>query len=350
MFRAKTVLVLGAGASCEVGLPEGSALLTTIARLLTFRFEHSSEPTQGDRTIFYALRERLKEGTDVTRLNEHLRAAVQITQSAVQAISIDNVIDMLEDANAEAVGKLGISKAILDAEADSDYFRAIPDRPYELNIARFPSTWYSRLTKILTEGVRRSNIKHLFDNLTIINFNYDRCLENYLCYSISNYYGIALAEAQKLVDQLPMYRPYGRVGKLPWQSGGEPAIEFGRRGVREVNEAALQLRTFTEQIEEGETLASMRDALAAADRIVFLGFAFHRQNMKLLAVNRDEIPEILATAYKVSGSDRGVITSELNDAFGLGLLQDNANIELFGKPCVDLFDEYWRTLTATPRE
>jgi hypothetical protein len=54
-------------------------------------------------------------------------------------------------------------------------------------------------------------------------------------------------------------------------------------------------------------------ALHDADRVVFLGFAFHRQNMKLLwpkpVVGIDRV--IFGTAKGISDSDVELVTSEL---------------------------------------
>lgn len=71
MFRAKTVFVIGAGASIEVGLPIGAELLRQIVGLTRFTFELSRRKT-GDEFIFNALKILLDEGSEVTKLNEHL--------------------------------------------------------------------------------------------------------------------------------------------------------------------------------------------------------------------------------------------------------------------------------------
>ena len=44
MFQSKTVFVLGAGASHELGLPLGSGLAKIISRKLNLRFEDTGTP------------------------------------------------------------------------------------------------------------------------------------------------------------------------------------------------------------------------------------------------------------------------------------------------------------------
>ena len=347
MFRARTLLVLGAGASAEVGLPIGAKLLQEIVKLTDIRFDH--QQISGDLHLLEALKLVLNEGRDVTRLNDHLHAAWQLGASAKQALSIDNVIDALEDKRVELVGKLGIVRAIHEAERQSSYFKDQNGRFDQPYLNRFGGTWYDSFTKLLTEGVRKSEVAGIFDNLTIINFNYDRCVEQYLQFSLANYYGLGLEQIRELMPKLTIHRPYGIAGKLPWQEGNLPAVEFGGGQVIGTAQAASQIRTFTEQVEEGEDLRRIRAAVQDAERIVFLGFAFHRQNLDLLAARAMPSAEVLATAYEVSKSDQAVIEQEVATAFELEDSTTERNIELADATCAALFKDYWRTLTADAR-
>ncbi|MFN3537831.1 MAG: hypothetical protein ACK4Y4_10320, partial [Brevundimonas sp.] len=122
-------------------------------------------------------------------------------------------------------------------------------------------------------------------------------------------------------------------------------------GAQQLANVAEQIRTFTEQIEEGDRLDAMRTAIASADRIIFLGFAFHRQNVALISTNIDDHTEILATALGISASDQGVIQNEVAEAFGYaGDVASLSRAQLATMPCSEFFKEYWRTLTAAPRE
>ncbi len=345
MFRAKTVLVVGAGASVEVGLPMGSDLLKQIVNLTHITFDHYSQKT-GDRGILEALKICLNEGADVTKLNEHVRAGWQLGESAKQALSIDNVIDALEDPKIELVGKLGIVGAILKAEAASPAFRRVENVPNTIDISKFSESWYDSLTKLLTENVRKSQIDGLFDNLEIVNFNYDRCLEHYLPFSLASYYGIDPDVIREIMKGLTIHRPYGIAGRLPWQEGDAPSVSFGDGSPQQLAEVAQQVRTFTERVTEGDQLAAMRAAMGGADRVVFLGFAFHRQNVELLGQRMPDHSEIIATAYQISRSDKSVIEDELGKAFQHEANINDSRIQLADMTCAQFFKEYWRTLTA----
>ncbi|WP_278069342.1 hypothetical protein [Brevundimonas sanguinis] len=349
MFRARTVFVIGAGASCEVGLPVGDSLLKAIVDLTHFEFD-IGRLMKGDRNIFDALKIFLDEGGDVSRLKAHLMAGRQLGKSAKQALSIDNVIDALENSEIEILGKLGIARAILKAEAESPYFKINFDTN-AIDVSKFKNTWYSSLTQLLTEQVKRSEIDKLFDNVEVVNFNYDRCLEYYLQYSLSDYCGVGLDIVRNSMSKLTVHRPYGLVGRLPWRPGDGPGVEFGQGAPQQLAQIVPEIRTFTEQVEEGDNLNAIRSAIAKADRIVFLGFAFHRQNVALISTEISDHAQILATAMGISSSDRDVIEDELAEAFGFAWDRlASSRVSLAVATCHELFKDYWRTLTAAAPE
>lgn len=345
MFRAKTLLVIGAGASVEVGLPIGTELLKQIVQLTHFSFDFRTLKS-GDHAILEALKLVLNEGREVDKLNEHLRAARQLGESAKQALSIDNVIDALEDPKIELVGKMGIVRAILKAEASSPTFKTPDNYPQNLDMSKFEGTWYGSLTKLLTENVRKSEIERIFDNFEIVNFNYDRCLEHYLPFSLASYYGVAPDDIRAIMPSLAIHRPYGIAGRLPWQQGNGPSVGFGQGNSQQLADVAQQVRTFTERIEEETELEAMKAAVASADRIIFLGFAFHRQNVELLSQKVQGHTEVLATAFGISKSDKSVIEDELSKAFEFDGILNEDRIILADATCNQFFKDYWRTLTA----
>jgi hypothetical protein len=344
MFRAKTLLIVGAGASYEVGLPIGSDLLRTIVQMTDLRFQRS-EQTHGSPALLEALKAALWPSVHEA-VDEHIRAGWQLAKSAQQAISIDNLIDALEDPKVELVGKLGIAQAILQAEGQSPAFRQSDSHTPSLDISKFAGTWYATLTKLLTENVRKSEVDGIFSNLEIINFNYDRCLEQYLPFSLSEYYGLEVKRFQTILGDLPIHRPYGSVGRLPWQSGDAPEVAFGRPDPDSVAMVSRGLRTFTEQVRDEAALRAIRAAVSRADRIVFLGFGFHRQNVELIASAVQGHTEILGTAMGISRSDLGAIDDEIWRAFELRGVRHDARVDLEDASCDHFFRGHWRTLTA----
>jgi hypothetical protein len=110
-----------------------------------------------------------------------------------------------------------------------------------------------------------------------------------------------------------------------------------------LNQMALQIKTFTEQLGDNSPLPEIHDAIMEADTIVFLGFAYHPQNMTLLhPPNPSKATKVLGTAFAVSEPDQKTI---IEDIAARGFTK-TGNIELFNGACVGLFDHYWRTLSS----
>jgi len=344
MFRANTVFVIGAGASYEAGLPLGSELLRRVAQSTNLGFQHN-RLTRGDAVVHSALRRVLDEGPKVELMNRHIRAAWQVNKAAEQALSIDNVIDALETPEVELVGKIGIALEILRGESQSGHFNHVRERPGELVLEGFDGTWYRGLTQALTEGVRLSNIEDIYNNFSVINFNYDRSLEYYLSHSIAQYYGVELERSRELISRIKIVRPYGRVGKLPWQGGDDASVEFGLANERSVADVSGQIRTFTEQIDDKSFVQSVDEIFLTAQRVIFLGFAYHPQNMQLIG-RRVEAPiEFLGTVSGISTADSDVVRREINRQFGEDH-ETSHRITLADTRCSQLFNDYWRTLVS----
>ncbi len=347
MFRADTVFVIGAGASAEFGLPLGAALLSDVAARVDISYDFG-RLARGDSVVAHALEDHLDVRRDPTVYNEHLHAAWQLVKSSRQALSIDNVLEALEDEKASTVGKFGIVRAILSAEDKLDLSAWAENLTDQIKIEDYSDTWLDRFAKLLTENVKKSEIERIFSNITFINFNYDRIIEQYLPFAISEYYGVKASEVQRLFNAVPMYRPYGKAGNLSWEDAGS-VVHFGHSGSNHVKEAASRILTFTEQVEDADLIAGIRNAISNADRIVFLGFGFHRQNIELLTAHARDNVEIYGTTYGMSKSDVAVVDAEIEQAFELderdGMVREDW-FRPYDLTCSQLLSEIWRTLTS----
>lgn len=346
MFRAKTVFVVGAGASAELGFPLGESLLTEIAKRVDISYEFG-QIKRGDHVLADALRQKLNAAVNVTEYNDHLHSAWQIVRSSEQGLSIDNILDALEDPKAATVGKLGIVRSILSAEAKSPLAKWVDHFPEQINISAANGTWLDQLARLLTEGRRKSEIGSVFENLSIINFNYDRSIEQYLPFSLSGYFGLKPQEVREVMPTLPILRPYGKAGSLPWE-GGDRKVEFGHCDAHAVGAAADMILTFTEQVEDVALLGQIKRTLETAERIIFLGFGFHRQNLRILECAALPNLEVLATSVGVSKSASDSIETEIEDCFELGnhSVLNHKYVQLAPLKCAEFMNEVGRTLTA----
>jgi hypothetical protein len=171
MFKQKTLFVLGAGASAEAGLPVGANLAKQISRLLRVD-PNSSENPEGERLLA-----KLYERYPLHNNGYHL-AAQAISEGVRLANSVDDYLDRHnQDQAIQRVGKAAIVKSILAAERESCLVRTLRS---ETSITELDDTWYLKFFRMLSARVKLSNARQIFDNVSFIVFNYDRCLEHFL--------------------------------------------------------------------------------------------------------------------------------------------------------------------------
>lgn len=349
MFRSKTLFIVGAGASSEARLPTGAELKSRIAKAIDIRFQDGHSQTSGDYTITEAMRKHVADGQSGRRgdINLLLDCAWMIRDAMPQAISIDNYIDAHRDnQNIALVGKLGIVRCILKAERDSILYFDL-GRGDKIDYNSINNTWFSSFFQMATESVIKSNTSKLFENISFITFNYDRCIEHFLYHALQNYYRVDETEAKSLVDSISIIHPYGQVGYLPWQSPSTK-ISFGGRDRLNPDELltlATQVKTFTERVEDATVLQNMRNLIKEAQTIVFLGFAFHPLNMALISPEGDiGLPKrVFGTTMGMSKPDMDTVSEDIITWLKTKGTKINPLI-LSDISCRNLFFEYWRSI------
>lgn len=348
----RTVFVVGAGASKEVDLPIGRELTTAIARALSFRVERGQLQEGGDESILAVLRRLADREQAADRrdhpLNSYLRAAWRIRDAMPQAQSIDNFIDSHQDEQYVTLcGKLAIVQTILQAERASKLY-VDPSNTYnKIDFTKIRDTWFARFFERVTEGCGKAAIKARFASITFVVFNYDRCIEHFLHCALQNYYQMKPEEATDAMSALEVFHPYGTVGDLSWQHPGQLTVGFGAGAhSATLSELAQAIRTFTEGMGDrtGE-LDAIRKRVDSASRLIFLGFAFHRQNMRLLLrdLGKGEArlsTRVFGSTFAMSKSDVESVESDLSmQKF------DRTRIAFEAVKCNSLYEEYSRSLS-----
>jgi hypothetical protein len=349
MTDKKTLFILGAGASCEAKLPTGHELKKTIAELLDIHFNSYSESEGGDDKIRDAL--IINASQKQESVYSYFHAAKHIRDAMPQSMSIDNFIDMQRgDKKIELCGKLAIVRSILSAERNSLLFFDNSNIYNNINFENIEKTWYANLMKLLTENCTKENLSQRLSSISLIIFNYDRCFEHFLYNSLQNCYRLKPDEAGKLVNEIKIYHPYGVVGKLPWQNkqNNEP-VEFGSKiSPQELLSLSGQIKTFTEGTDPNSSeITAIQSNMSNAHIIVFLGFAYHKQNMHLLMTDspREKSRKgtyCFGTAKGKSKNDCNMIKEDIGTFFGAITSKINILNEL---DCYGLFNEYWMHLS-----
>jgi len=302
MFSKPTTFVIGAGASCEFGLPDGPALVTKIAAALDLRYDIGERRyILGDPQIAETFRNNSDD-------NAWQQAGWRIRDGLPDfGDSIDSYLDNhRDDAEMQRVGRVAIVKRILDAEKAS---KLAIDRQRSPNPglkgAELADTWISALFRSLQRNCDKKSVGNFFNNCNMIVFNYDRCIEQYFENAIHQSYHIPLDDAGRIVAAAPIIHAYGTVGALPGHSNNRhESVSFGNTRV-DLLEVSNRIRTFTDQMSDKATANAIEKYMHDCEVLVFLGFAFHPQNLDLLQVHtRRHNPLVVGTAYGVSQYNR----------------------------------------------
>jgi hypothetical protein len=207
MRASKTVFIIGAGASDEVGIPFGRKFLEIISDKLNYRFQGPSlHPGSGDSDILDVIQQYAK---DRVTLDKYLDAANRIREGILFSRSIDAFIDVhRDDEKIQQLGKLAIAKTILEQEQRCHMYVAPPGTAFQ-DVSRLGNSWFVNLARGLSEGVRREEVERIFKRVSFIVFNYDRCVEHFLYNFLQKHYAIDAAKAQSVMKILMILHPYG---------------------------------------------------------------------------------------------------------------------------------------------
>lgn len=268
MITTKTVLVLGAGASKPYKFPTGSDLVGQIRN-----FAGSSWRVDECRSFLeWVQLNAPDEETCWTSIVEDIESLCgELTQSRPD--SIDQFLERRPDiANA---GRLAISILLLRAEHRSEA---------TLWTDATKGHWYNYLKSQLVNPPDELGR----DQLRIITFNYDRSLEHYLYQSLKPYYSGNMTEEEytATIKRLDFLHVYGSLGPLSWQSA-VGTVSYGSFGNREILAASKSVKVLHEGPDDAvrQNFKTAKEWLKWAERILFLGFGFHKDNVERLALN-----------------------------------------------------------------
>lgn len=340
MFQSRTVFIVGAGASHEAGLPVGSTLTSNIASLLNFDYQ-GFKLQRGDEQIHHFLKE-LTRGEE-WRENKFFGSGRELAEAMELAPSIDTFLET-HALNREFVllGKLGIVKAISEAERSSKLAPMGGSFPMK----SLSETWYLHLARQLFSGIPANQPAQAFDGISFVVFNYDRCLEVFLLQALQVYFRITAGQASEILASVPILHPYGSLGSIFRGQGN-----FAPFGDNSFNllDAAARIKTYSESA-ESTVQDQVSELVRDAETLVFLGFAFHDQNMTLIDPKLTTEPgakRVFATTYGMSKSDQAFVEDKisvmLTDA---PVLLDDHWLDTACLSCNDFFLNFWRSLTA----
>src|SRR5262249_9782512 len=139
---------------------------------------------------------------------------------------------------------------------------------------------------------------------------------------------------------LEVIHPYGAIGR---------EVQFGSTSADYVAQAE-RIKTYTEQVAETEVVEQVKAKVEWAECIVFLGFAYHSQNLSMLmSPGSMKHKFIYGTAYGMSDSDVDVVKQQILTCFNPPMDEWSRSrmFKLENKlKGTDLFDNYARSLSG----
>lgn len=242
LIRTPTVLVLGAGSSVHLGYPLGATLVANLCKL------------RGTSEL-----DELPKDWSRKKVEEFLTHL-----SKADPYSIDAFLESRPDQS--SLGKYLIARELKKHE--------------DLNLLFPPnnSGWYRYLLNSLLADYK--NESDFFENkISIITFNYDRSLEAYLHETVQERLGFTRDQATKALAALNIVHVHGILGAYPETcykaECTQPELLEISRQIQIIHEIQDNQGGFCNAaFEQGHEL------LSNAERIFFLGFGFHPDNIR----------------------------------------------------------------------
>jgi hypothetical protein len=289
MIREPTVLILGAGVSHDYGLPLGRELLLNIAKNL-----HDSAPNARS-PLARLLKECGFTYSEIYAFRDELMESMQP--------SVDAFLEQRTEYS--KIGKAAIAAMLIAAEDPQKL------KTRESNIRVYEYLWH-RMTG--APGSYPGN------GLSVITFNYDRSFEYFLETALRASHSEFRQENEILrraTSHFPVIHVYGGLGRLEQESTNYLPYGTSRKPYPEasvITSAAERLRLYHETESDPQVVSQIRDLLAEASTVCFLGFAFHPVNVRLLkhrGLGERKETSYCASAFHLKEGERAYVENLL---------------------------------------
>lgn len=285
MIERPTVLILGAGASKDYGFPTAMELTRDVLNDLD---EESP------------LRERIEEAG-------HEPAKIHSFWMALQDSPLYSVDAFLEHRREfQQVGKAAMAASLMKYE-DPEKLRIKVNASADDAGA---DDWYRYLfSKLVTGGGLEKPEKN---KLSIVTFNYDRSFEQWLILHLTNLKQLSEEKIRRFFDKIPIVHVHGKLAELRMLRNDEKDARPFKVNctVEDIKTCQKLIRIPNDQISLPE-FQDAEDLIAAAERICFLGFSFHPDNVRRLNPKKWGGTEIYASGYHLENGEKAEANSLL---------------------------------------
>ncbi len=276
--KHRYVFILGAGASRSLNIPTGLELYD----IIRVRFLNDF---QSFAPAIYRTEPDLHRS--IQRVSRFTHALGRCSEE-----SIDRFLNLNKDFL--KIGTMAIATAIYASE-----IRSL--RPHKREVKS--DDWYGHLFQAMISDLRSpDDLLRVHENrISFITFNYDRSLENFFFENLLGYVtnaGKSRDEVAEAILKIPILHIFGKVGYLPWERGNfenraglfDPAqaiVNFGdaRLVPAEVGFSLHEsIQLMWDERRASLAFTEARKHISDADRILFLGFGYAKENLELLGM------------------------------------------------------------------
>jgi hypothetical protein len=326
MITIPTVLILGAGASEPYGFPTARKLLEQICDMLGA----SKCRSPSFSAVLGATRKT--SGALVAFRDALFSSGFQSIDAWLEKAENEDVRDIGKAAIAARISRLEITKRLLE-----------PPKPAS------EEDWYQVLWKNLYEDAEFETFQD--NKLSVVTFNYDRSLEQYLFTRMKNTFrGKPYTEyAEKLHESIPVVHVYGSLGCLPWENKewkrGMPlsdllqldpfTVPYDLDNYRSEEEPRpphssdyqmamweivcgamkrIQLIPAREETPaKTDAFNEARKRIESAKVLYYIGFGYHANNIKRLGIKSLKKPQkIMGTTLGLGKTERDYLRDDLH--------------------------------------
>ena len=302
MIAGKTLFILGAGAHCPYGMPDGNNLTLAILNALpTKAIKQGGTFGTSFRDVYLSL-----TGQRFPSSDEYL---VRFRQALARTghPSIDSFLVTYKDEPEFAqIGKLVVAYVLRPLEFAQSFERLPPSDEPDMD-------WLSYLFQEMYKGTTNGTLAEFLkqNNVAFVTFNYDRTLEHFFYNRLKYTFNLQQTDAMAALKKIEMHHVYGSLGDYdPDKVGSTDFLP------RDYSTSANSIRLMYEERGDDSTVQRAIQLFDESDTIIFLGFSFDAQNIKILKLNRGTPPgaarkNIGATRYQVADGDWSRTTMRL---------------------------------------
>lgn len=315
---AQLLFVIGAGASVEFGFPTGRELLDEIQGRL-------ERPEQIPTIYQTFLKISAKRNISMVDL---LNCARTVAQACPYANSIDDYIAQSKNEFIAICAKTAIVDTIIDFENSAK--NMIENSILHEEKDKF----HKSITRFLI--ARNNNRQRIFDNVVFLSFNYDRLFGYYIFNSLKKYFGADDFDSDFMNRSFKISHPYGQCMPYAWNGVEE---NFGLKK-EEYSDEISYIRTYNELFDKNFA-EEIKSNLEKSNKLVFLGFGYHKQNIELLRPKNTSPLKVYGTAKGISEPNIQHVKSDL------GLITSVPERAIISEmTCDEFLDFYWRDLLS----